>query len=139
MPVPLFIEALEVADRVAGRGDGALSWKIGHFTASRESGPVRAFASRLLGPAVITSMAAGLWGVHYRSAGRAVARAEGPTTMVVSIIDFPTPNPAHCQALGGWMQGALEIGRRTGIRVEERACRCTGAPTCDFRISWTAG
>ena len=135
-PLGLFIEALELADRISGRGDLSACWSIGRFTASHEMGVVRSFALKLLRPPAIISLSTSLWSVHYRSAGRAAAQGIGPAKVAVSIVDFPTPHRAHCLAVGGWMQGALELGPRRGIQVAKVSCRCEGAPTCDFHVEW---
>jgi hypothetical protein len=135
-PLSLFIEALEAADRVAGRGDFASCWEIGRSTAKRESGVVRSFALRVLRPTALLSLATSLWSVHYRNAGRAVVRGTGPRGLSFSLVDFPFPHRAHCLAVGGWVQGALELGPRRHINVGKTACRCEGASMCDYEVTW---
>ena len=132
----LFHEALELADALAERGDLASCWDIGRFTAGYELGVVRSFALKMLRPGTTMSLATSLWQVHYRNAGRAVVRVTGPNAVMFSLVDYPSPHRAHCLAVGGWVQGALALGPRRAIEVRKVACRCIGALSCDYAISW---
>jgi hypothetical protein len=135
-PLDLFPRALVAADAISGRGDLSSCWDIGRFTAHDEAGAVRSLALKMLRPASVLGLATSLWQVHYRNAGRAVARVGGDQAMTLSVVGYPSPHRAHCLAVGGWMQGALELGPRRGVRVEEVACRCERATTCEYRVSW---
>lgn len=132
----LFHEALVVADGIAGRGDGRTCWDIGRFTAQHEAGVVRSFAMKFLRPTALISLATSLWQVHYRNAGRVVSKVSGPHSMRFSLVDYPTPHRAHCLAVAGWVQGALELGPRRSVLVRKVACRCEQASTCDYVVSW---
>lgn len=135
-PLGLFHEALVVADSVVGRGDLTACFDIGHFIAEHERGPIRSLALRLLRPAVVMSLTSSLWQVKYRNAGRAVTHVAGPKGLALSVVDYPLPHRAHCLSVAGWVQGALELGPRRAIRVKKVSCRCEGAPSCDYEISW---
>lgn len=131
----LFIEANLLADRLFGSGDLALVWQIGHFAASHNAGVWKSIFMRHVRPAMLMGITAGLWSSHY-DGGRLASRSTGDTSMMVSILDFPTPHRAHCMAIGGWMQGSLELGPRKSIQVQELSCRTLGGTSCDFRLSW---
>jgi hypothetical protein len=137
-PLGLFHEALENADLVAGDGQLRSCWAIGRFSAQHEAGAVRTFALKVLRPPTVMSLATSLWQVHYRNAGRAVAQVAGPTSMRFSLVDYPTPHRAHCLAVGGWVQGALELGPRRSVQVKKITCRCDHASSCDYSVSWEA-
>ena len=135
-PLALFHEALVTADAVSGKGDLEACWRIGRFIAKHEVGAVRSLALRILRPSVVLSLTCSLWQVHYRNAGRAVTQVAGPSAIRLSIIDYPSPHRAHCLSVAGWVQGALELGRRRAIRVDKVACRCESAASCDYSVSW---
>jgi hypothetical protein len=135
-PLPLFHEALVTADAVSGRGDLEACWHVGRFIAQHEVGAVRSLALKILRPAMVLSLTSSLWQVHYRKAGRAVTNVTGASAIKLSIIDYPTPHRAHCLSVAGWVQGALELGRRRSIRVDKVACRCEGAAACEYHVSW---
>src|SRR5262245_28299948 len=132
----MFHEALSVADAVGAKGDFASCWDIGHFISKHEGGAVRSLALKLLRPSTLLSLSSSLWQVHYKNAGRAVTHVAGPSAIRLSIVDYPTPHRGHCLTVGGWIQGALEMGRRRSIKVAKVACRCDGAPSCDLTVSW---
>jgi hypothetical protein len=135
-PLPLFHEMLVTADAIGGRGDLESCWEIGRFLAQHEAGAVRTLAMKFLRPTAVLSLAPSLWQVHYRNAGRAVTQVAGPGVIRLAVTDYPIPHRAHCLSVGGWVHGALELGRRREIRVEKISCRLQHASTCDYRISW---
>jgi hypothetical protein len=119
------------------KGDMMLAWEIGRFAASHNIGVWKGLFMRHVTPVMVLGVAAGLWSHHY-DGGRLASRATGPSSMSVSIIDFPTPHRAHCLSIGGWIHGTLELGPRKNASVSEMACRTQGAALCEFRIAWTS-
>lgn len=132
----LLVEALVAADLIAGRGDYSTCWDVGHFIAKREIGPVQAIALKVLRASIIMSLAPGLFTTHFKDAGRVATLPTGERALVVSFINFPTPHPALCLGLGGWMEGFLGLRKRSSIRIEHIGCRCQGLPSCDYAVSW---
>jgi hypothetical protein len=132
----LFVEANVLADRLFGAGDLALAWQTGHFAASHNVGVWKGIFMRHMRPATLMGIASGLWSSHYEG-GRLASRPTGSASLIVSILDFPVPHRAHCLAIGGWIQGSLELGPHKDIRVQELTCRMLGGTSCDFRIGWT--
>jgi hypothetical protein len=136
IPLAWIVEALTLADGIAGSGDLALTWKIGAFVAAREVGVVQTLALKLLRPPMIMSLASGLWVTHYRHAGRVVARGRGDRDMLVSFLDVPETSRALCLSIGGWIEGFLGLGPRHDIDVRHVACRGLGAAVCEFSVTW---
>jgi len=136
LPFALFVEVNELVDREFGKGDGALIWEAGRFAASHNAGVWKSLIMRHVSPGMLVGLASSLWSKHY-DGGRLVSRAGGGTSVMVSIVDFPEPHPAHCKAVGGWMLGSLELGPRKHPQVQEMACRAQGAAICEFRLTWT--
>ena len=132
----LLIDALVLADRVAGKGDLQLAWQLGLRIARNEVGPVQEIALRVVRPSMLMSVAPGLFGTHFRNCGRVAIRPSGEHSLTASFTGLSTPHRAHCKALGGWMEGWLGIGRRHSIRVEHVTCRCDGASACDYTAMW---
>jgi hypothetical protein len=137
VPFDFFVEATVVADRLYGKSDLALAWEMGRFGATHNIGVWKSLFMRHVTPARVMSIASGLWSHHY-DGGRTATRALGPTSMSFSIVDFPQPHKAHCNSIGGWIMGTLELGPRKSVVVKEVACRTEGAGFCEFRISWEA-
>jgi len=136
VPIDWTIEALILADRVAGAGDLKLCWPIGAFVAAREAGVVQTLALKVLRPPIIMSLASGLWVTHYRNAGRVVARGRSDREMIVSFMDVPNPRRAFCLSIGGWIEGFLRLGPRRNIDVRHTACLSQGGTTCEFLVTW---
>lgn len=136
VPFSLFVEVNQSIDRLFGKNDGALIWESGRFAASHNAGVWKSLIMRHVTPGMLVGLASSLWSKHYEG-GRLVSRAGGGNSMMVSIVDFPEPHPAHCKAIGGWMLGSLEIGPRKSPVVQEMSCRSHGAAICEFRLSWS--
>ena len=136
VPFDLFVECNELVDRIFGDGDLALSWEIGRFAAGHEAGVWRSLVMRHFRPAMLISVAAGLWSHHY-DGGRMVTRAHGRSSVFMSIVNFPQPHRAHCLSIGGWLQGSLELNPQRASHVTELTCRAQGDDTCSFRVEWT--
>lgn len=135
VPFSLFVEMNQLLDRTLGKGDGELVWESGRFAASHNAGVWKSLIMRHVTPAMLVSLASSLWSKHY-DGGRLVSRPGGGSCVMVSIVDFPEPDLAHCRAVGGWMQGSLEMGPRKNPKVKEVACRSAGAAICEFRLTW---
>jgi len=131
----LFVEATVLADRLFGKGDLELAWEIGHFASAHSIGIWKRLIMRHVSPATLLGLTSGMWSHHYEG-GRLASRALGPTGLHVEIVDFPSPHRAHCLSIGGWMQGSLEMGPRRMTQVRELGCRASGAPTCEFQLTW---
>ncbi|MBK8994368.1 MAG: hypothetical protein IPM35_01255 [Myxococcales bacterium] len=136
VPFALFVEVNQLVDRQFGSGDGSLIWESGRFAASHNAGVWKSLIMRHVTPGMLVGLASSLWSKHYEG-GRLVSRSAGGNTLMVSIVDFPEPHPAHCKAIGGWMLGSIELGPRKDPAVQELACRANGAAICEFRLTWT--
>lgn len=138
VPFSLFVEATRIVDEQFGTGDGRLAWEVGRFAVSHEESVWKRLMMRHVSPSVVVGLARAMWSHHY-DGGRLESRAIGPTSLQVSIVDFPEPHRLHCLAIGGWMLGSLEHGPRSGSEVRELSCRTRGAPSCDFQMLWQDG
>lgn len=136
VPFPLFIEATTLVDRMFGSGDLKMVWETGRFAATHSLGVWKSLFMRHVTPSIVVGITGGLWSHHY-DAGRLTSRAIGHQALEFAILDFPTPHRAHCLAIGGWMQGSMELGPRKNILVREMSCRADGARGCEFQVSWT--
>jgi hypothetical protein len=132
----LLIEALLLSDTLFGHNDLGLCRGIGFYIAQREAGPVQALALRVLRPPILMSLAPSLWSTHFRDTARVTVRGRGDRDIVVSFSEAESPTRALCLAVGGWMEGWLALGQRSEIRVDHIVCRCEGATTCDYSVTW---
>ncbi len=131
----LFVEAVELADRLFDRGNLELAWDMGRFAATHDLGVWKRIIMGRVRPTMLIGLASSVWSHHY-DRGRLLSRANGPSGMHVTLADFPAPHRAHCLSIGGWMHGSLELGPRRNTVVHELGCRAKGDPSCEFRLSW---
>lgn len=131
----LFVQAVELADRLFDRGNLELAWEMGRFAATHDLGVWKRLIMGHVRPSMLIGLASSVWSHHY-DRGRLISRATGPTGIHVTLAEFPEPHRAHCLSIGGWMLGSLELGPRKNTAVQELGCRAKGDPSCEFRLSW---
>lgn len=130
-----FVEATELACRLFHDGDLTLARDIGAFGAENATGVWQRLVYRVMSPATVLSIAAGVWSHHY-DGGRLVAKAEGHDGVRLRIEDFPAPHRAHCLSIEGWVRRTIELGRPKHVTVRETACRCRGDAACELLADW---
>lgn len=135
VPFSHFVEVNQLVDRLFGKTDGALIFETGRFAASHALGVWKSLVMRQLTPGMLVGLASSMWSKHY-DGGKLMSREAGPSSLLVSIADFPDPHTAHCLAIAGWMQGSLELGPRRSPQVQEMTCRAKGGTSCEFRLTW---
>lgn len=130
-----FIEATELACRLFADGDLTMARDIGRYAAETNIGVWRSLVYRVLSPATVLSIAAGLWSHHYEG-GRLVATPNGAKGVRIRIEDFPTPHRTHCLSIEGWARRTVELGRPQRVSVVETACRLRGGTACELVGEW---
>ena len=132
---PLFIELIEVIDRLFGKGDNALVWEMGRFGADANLKTVYRLFYKVGTVRWILGRAARLWGVHYDS-GRLQVITDRPGESLMEIVDFETPHRIHCMSVAGWAERSVEISGGKVAKVTEEECRALGHARCLMRATW---
>jgi predicted hydrocarbon binding protein len=135
VPFEQFVEATELACNLFGEGDLGLAREIGAYGAENAMGVWQRLVYRVLSPATVLSIAAGIWSHHY-DGGRLVAKAEGKKGVRIRIEDFPTPHRTHCLSIEGWFERTIQLGRPKKVTVSETLCRCRGNDACELVAEW---
>jgi hypothetical protein len=130
-----FVEATELACSLFNEGDLTLARDIGAYGAENAMGVWQRLVYRVLSPATVLSIAAGVWSHHY-DGGRLVAKPEGKRGVRIRIEDFPTPHRSHCLSIEGWLKRTIELGRPKHVTVAETLCRCRGNDACELVAEW---
>jgi hypothetical protein len=135
LPFELLVESVVLADRMFGKGDLALAWDMGTFSATNDLPVWKRMVMKRVNPTMMLTLASSVWSHHY-DGGRLLTRVTGPTGMLITIADFPSPHRAHCLSVAGWMLGSMRMGPRKNTIVRELGCRAAGGRSCDFQLSW---
>ena len=130
-----FVEATELVCKLFNEGDITLAREIGAYGAENAMGVWQRLVYRVLSPATVLSIAAGVWSHHY-DGGRLVAKADGRNGVRVRVEDFPTPHRSHCLSIEGWLRRTIELGRPRRVAVSETACRLRGGEACELLADW---
>jgi hypothetical protein len=136
-PFAIFVELTESIDRVFGTGDGQLCRELGRASFDKYSTSVYRLVFRAVTVEFLVRRAKVAWQLHYDAGALesdSESLADGRKLVRIRVRDIPTPHPAHCQSVRGWIVRAAEI---TGAgEIEERCSRCRrrGDDACEFEL-----
>ncbi len=129
------LNALTVeAARLAGEPLPQFARNAGRFSAKEGvQGVYRVFV-RVLNTNVVLGKAAAMWSTM-NTAGRMSAEQQGPNSGVIRLAGFPSPHPAMCARITGWVE---QIAEMTGVsaRVTHSRCAAERAAECEWTITW---
>lgn len=135
-PFPIFVELIEVIDRLFGKGDLALVWEMGRFGADANLKTIYRLFYKVGTVRWILGRAARLWGAHYDS-GRLEVITDKPGEAIMEICDFDTPHRVHCMSVAGWAEKSVDISGGKDAKVTELECRALGQERCVMKATWT--
>ncbi len=122
------------AASAAGEPVPQFARRAGRFSAKAGvEGVYRVFV-RVLSTNVVLGKATAMWSTM-NSAGRMSADQKTPTSAVIRLTDFPSPQPVMCARVTGWIE---QIAEMTGVSptVIHTRCMAEHAPECEWTISW---
>jgi hypothetical protein len=134
VPFSLFVEVVEVIDRVFGAGDLALCVPLGRYACDVNLRALYRFLFKVGNVHFIIRRAASAWRIHYDEGELRVVE-EGPSHVIVRILDWPEPHRAHCLSVKGWV---IEAGHISGteMKTSQDKCRVLGDDVCEMRFDW---
>ncbi len=138
-PFELFVGLSETIDRLFGRGDLELCRELGRYSARVNLPTIYRIFYALGNPAFIVGRAPRVWDVHY-SSGRLESETfkegDGVEGARLRIVAFRTPHRAHCLAVLGWSELAVELSGGKLVAAEETRCRTRGDDACEIISRW---
>lgn len=135
-PFPLFIELIELVDRLFGRGDLGLVKELGRFGADANLKTVYRLFYKVGTPRWVVSRAARLWGAHYDT-GQLTLVEDRPRRIVMEIEGFDTPHRVHCLSVAGWAEQSVAISGGKDSQCDSVECRAEGGARCLLLATWT--
>ncbi len=134
-PFEVFIELIELVDRLFGKGDLGLVRELARFGADANLKTVYRLFYKVGTVRWILGRAARLWGAHYDS-GELVVVDDRPGRAVLEIVAFATPHRIHCMSVACWCERSIEISGGKDVGIEETECRAKGGERCLFSATW---
>ena len=127
----LYLEMLNVADKVVGLGDLSKIYELGYWNI-KNLGHLSYLASK---PDIndFINNAQKNWNQVYTFGGVEIIE-NSPRKIVMRYKGFPK-SPEKCHYFKGSLTGMMEICHLEG-KVEETACNAKGADYCEFTLSW---
>ena len=136
-PVEEFIEFVDNADRMIGRGNGHLAEEIGAAGARANfKGTLVRAALYLAQPKFFFRRIAGLW-AQFNDEGEMRVQSLEEHTSSLEVIGLKSPNATFCAVLTGWTrQMATSLGAQNPA-VRHVRCRARSDARCLWDIRWT--
>jgi len=122
-------------DKVMGKGDQALLWELGYFSAVEAVKGIYKVFFKIGTPEFVIRRSAQLWNRYYDS-GKMTAVLLKKNQVSLVLEDFDSPMHEHCLAVQGWIQGVLELSGGKNVKIENSQCRAKRAKVCEFVASW---
>jgi predicted hydrocarbon binding protein len=137
-PVEEFVEFVEVADRVLGRGKMKLPEEIGAAGArANMKGTLVRIAFYLKQPEFLFRRVAGLWH-QFNDEGQMLVHELGDSKGVMEVTGIVKPNATFCAVLTGWMRAVASGIGIENPTVRHTQCRARGDAKCIWEARWVS-
>ena len=137
-PMEEFVEFVEKADKMLGRGNLKLAEEVGAAGArANMKGTVIRIAVYIAKPEFFFRRVAGLWR-QFNDEGEMLVHNLDEHAGTMEVRGVSTPHPVFCAVLSGWMR---EVATGIGIQnphVRHRQCRTRGDAQCIWEARWTS-
>jgi len=77
-----------------------------------------------------------LYGTQHDT-GRRDYQQTGQRSALLRTLEAEETSVDDCLTTVGWLERGVELSGGRTVRVEERACRATGAAACQYHCEWT--
>lgn len=134
-PFAVQVAIYEAVDREWGRGDHALCWEIGRFTAEHEASTIHKLFLKIARIDTWLRAAGAMWGRYY-SAGTLELGEFVEGSGEVRIRDFHPISKAFCHDFGGWLWRTAEMSNLRDVHIAHDDCLLDGADACRYRATW---
>jgi hypothetical protein len=121
--------------RTLASGDPAIYREMGRYSAEKNLKSVHSTFVRGEGPHGLLRSAAPILHVYYDEGTRTYRRT-GETSCVLTTTGGRCYSRSDCETNLGWFERAIEICGGSNVEVREPACRVSGAPSCEYHLSW---
>jgi hypothetical protein len=133
-PVEEFVELVDAADRLLGKGDGKLAEEIGASAARANlKGVLVRAALYVANPELLVRRAAGLWR-QYNDEGEMRVLEFDESVARLEVAGMSTKSWTFCCAVTGWFR---EVATAAGIQsavARHPQCRAKGAARCVWEV-----
>lgn len=134
-PFEAQVHLYETIDRLFGKGDFHLCWKIGRFTAEFELSTIHKILLKIGGAEKLMKLSGMMWGRYY-SSGRLETEDVTSGNGVALVKDFNPISEAFCLDLAGWMERTLELTGARKVLIRHTECILKGHPACRYEGEW---
>ena len=137
-PIEEYIEFLERADELLGRGDGGFGVEAGAYAARQNlRGMMKRALFWVMNPSFLMRRAMGFWR-QFNSAGSLELRDLQPGLCRMEVKDLPFANWTFCNTFIGWAEEMGEAIGWEGAKATHPECRARGDARCIVETRWSA-
>ena len=134
--IPIYILNQMTVEAAKAKGEPLDSFarRAGRDAANDAVKGIYRFFALVLTPASLLSKASAMWSTLNN---RGTMRVENQTDKgaTIRLIDYPS-EASHCARITGWIERMGELTGAKNVRVQQTQCFATGAPHCEWTLSW---
>ena len=130
-----FINLINAADKLFGKGDYAVCRQIGRFEAEEAFGGLYKVFLELGNPHFVIKRAPLAWRT-LNDAGDLEIEQTGDKYVKGKVTDYPDSDKGFCWNLLGYFERVLEMSGAKNVVIQEVKCRCDGDSFCEYEIKW---
>lgn len=112
------------------------AWDLGRFSADYGLKGIFKVFVKFGSPQFIINRAGTILPKYYENSAIKTEKS-GDKEVIIQITRFDGIDPVVEARIGGWMERALEICGCSNVKIETMKSMCSGAPTTDFKASWS--
>ena len=127
-PYGVLIDLSATADRVLGNADMALCHQMGRHSCEITLTTVHRLLLKFGNLGHLVDRAATAWRAQF-DAGEIIVHEKSRDLYVFEVRGVPEPHRAHCTAITGWMERAVELSGEDDLEHENK-CRAAGDRFC---------
>jgi hypothetical protein len=119
------------------KGDFSAAAQMGFYDMDRAVKVVYRLMFRFLGPEVLISKQAALWGRMLDQGALEIGESK-PGSMQIRIVGLNPLHEVRCHSFSGAFSGALAAAGRKNVTTRHLECVLKGAPACLYQVTYDA-
>jgi serine/threonine protein kinase len=134
LPIAVYPQLLRASLEAGAEPSCAAAYELGRWASEHELGTIHRLLVRLLSPETVVERALSLWPRYYDTGRWTIDKQR--TQVVAHLHDWAVVDELACAQLAGFVARLWEVAGRSKVVVRHTQCRCHGAPSCRFEVSW---
>jgi eukaryotic-like serine/threonine-protein kinase len=134
-PISAYANFIGGVDKIFGKGDFALCFEIGRYSAMDTFSGLYKVFMELGNPHFVIRRGHIAWRTIVDT-GELEVEQTGDKYVKVKVTGFDGPQKSYCFKVGGYFSKVLEMSGAKNVKVQEIQCACDRATFCEYEMQW---